>query len=62
MYLRKDRSIYLTASITDIRKQIKGLATIAQGKQPEAVFSGSYFPGFPKNYINGTIRDGNTIK
>jgi len=43
MYLRKDRAIYLVAGITDMRKQINGLSAIAQAKQPEEVFSGSYF-------------------
>ena len=43
MYLRKDRTIYLIAGITDMRKQINGLAAIAQAKKPDAVFSGSYF-------------------
>ncbi len=43
MYLKKDRTIYLVAGITDMRKQINGLSAIAQDKQPEEVFSGSYF-------------------
>jgi len=43
MYLRKDRTIYLIAGITDMRKQINGLAAIAQAKKPDEVFSGSYF-------------------
>jgi len=43
MYLRKDRTIYLIAGITDMRKQINGLSAIAQDKQPSAIFSGSYF-------------------
>mgnify|MGYP000955124913 CR=1 FL=1 len=62
MYLRKDGSIYLIARITGMPKQINGLAAIAQVKQPKAVFSGSYFHGFPKNYVNETIRDDNTTK
>jgi len=43
MYLKKDRTIYIVAGITDMRKQINGLSAIAQDKQPEEVFSGSYF-------------------
>ena len=43
MYLKKDRTIYLVAGITDMRKQINGLSAIAQAKLPEEVFSGSYF-------------------
>ena len=42
MYLRKDRTIYLIAGITDMRKQINGLAAIAQTKQPDTGFSGSF--------------------
>ena len=43
MYLRKDRTIYLVAGMTNMRKKINGLSAIAQDKQPAALFSGSYF-------------------
>ncbi len=43
MYLRKDKTIYLVAGITNMLKQINGLSAIALTKQPEEVFSGSYF-------------------
>ena len=43
MYLRKDRTIYLVAGITDMRKQFNGLSALAQTKKQEEVFSGSYF-------------------
>jgi len=43
MYLRKDRTIYLVAGMTNMRKKINGLWAIAQHKQPSAIFSGSYF-------------------
>jgi len=32
MYFKKDRAIYLVAGITDMRKQINGLARIANEK------------------------------
>jgi transposase len=48
MYIRKDRTIYLVAGITDMRKQIKGLSAIAQEKHPEEIFSGRYFVFFGK--------------
>ena len=38
MYLRKDRTIYLIAGITYMRKQINGLAVIAQAKQPDRLW------------------------
>ena len=40
---RIDRTICLVVGIIDMRKQINGLAAIAQAKQPDEVFSGSYF-------------------
>lgn len=43
MYLRRNQTIYIVAGITDMRKQINGLSAIAQDKNSDAVFSGSYF-------------------
>jgi transposase len=43
MYFRKDRQIHLVAGITDMRKQINGLAQIANEKKADRVFSGDYF-------------------
>ena len=43
MYFKKDRAIYLVAGITDMRKQINGLARIANEKKADSVFSGDYF-------------------
>lgn len=43
MYIKKDRTIYLVAGITDMRKQINGLSAVAQDKQPVEFSSGSYF-------------------
>lgn len=43
MYLRRDRTIYIMAGITDMRKQINGLSAIIQEKNPNEIFSGSYF-------------------
>jgi len=42
MYFKKDRTIYLSAGITDMRKQINGLARIANEKKADSVFSGDY--------------------
>mgnify|MGYP000844248989 CR=1 FL=1 len=53
MYFKKDRAIYLVAGITDMRKQINGLAQIVNEKHADKVFSGDYFvflrkpPEFP---------------
>ncbi len=35
MYLRKNRKIYLVMGFTDMRKQINGLAQIAEAKKPK---------------------------
>jgi len=35
MYFKKDRTIYLAAGITDMRKQINGLARIANKKKAD---------------------------
>jgi len=43
MYCKKDRAIYLVAAITDMRKQLNGLARIANEKKADSVFSGDYF-------------------
>ena len=43
MHLRRNRAIYIVAGITDMRKQINGLSSIAQDKNSEALFSGAYF-------------------
>lgn len=43
MYLRRNQTIYIVAGITDMRKQINGLSAIAQDKNSDAVFSGTYF-------------------
>jgi len=43
MNLRRNQTIYIVAGITDMRKQINGLSAIAQDKNSDAVFSGSYF-------------------
>lgn len=43
MYFKKDRAIYLVAGITDMRKQINGLARIANEKKADSVFLGDYF-------------------
>jgi transposase len=43
MYFKKDRAIHLVAGITDMRKQINGLAQIANEKKSERVFTGDYF-------------------
>ena len=43
MYLKQNHAIYIIAGITDMRKQINGLSAIAQDKNPNEVFSGSYF-------------------
>ena len=43
MYFKKDRAIYLVTGITDIRKQINGLAQIADEKKADSVLSGDYF-------------------
>ena len=43
MYFKKDRAIHLVAGITDMRKQINGLAQIANEKKSDRVFSGDYF-------------------
>jgi len=43
MYFKKDRQIHLVAGITDMRKQINGLAQIANEKKADRVFSGDYF-------------------
>jgi len=43
MYFKKHRKIYIVAGITDMRKQINGLASLAQARKPSRVFSGSYF-------------------
>ena len=43
MYLKQDRTIYLVAGITDMRKQINGLSAIIQEKMAEELFSGAYF-------------------
>lgn len=43
MELRKDRRVFVQLGYTDMRKQINGLAAIAQAKKPTAVFDGSYF-------------------
>ncbi len=43
MYFKKDRQIHLVAGITDMRKQINGLAQIANEKKSDSVFSGDYF-------------------
>ncbi len=43
MYFKKDRQIHLVVGITDMRKQINGLAQIAHEKKADRVFSGDYF-------------------
>jgi transposase len=43
MYFKKDRQIHLVVDITDMRKQINGLAQIAHEKKSDRVFSGDYF-------------------
>ncbi len=40
MYFEKDRQIHLVTGITDMRKQINGLAQIANEKKSDRVFSG----------------------
>jgi len=50
MYFKKDRAIYLVAAITDMRKQINGLARIANEKKADSVFSGDYFVFLGKHY------------
>ena len=43
MYLKKNRKIYLMMGFTDMRKQINGLAQIAEAKKPKELLSGNYF-------------------
>ncbi len=43
MYFKKDRAIHLVAGVTDMRKQINGLAQIANEKKADRVFAGDYF-------------------
>ena len=43
MYFKKDRQIHLVVDITDMRKQINGLAQIAEAKKPKKLLSGNYF-------------------
>ncbi len=43
MYLKKNRKIYLVMGFTDMRKQINGLAQIAEAKKPKELLSGNYF-------------------
>ncbi|SLM15973.1 transposase (fragment) [uncultured spirochete] len=43
MYFKKDRAIHLVAGMTDMRKQINGLAQIANEKKADRMFSGDYF-------------------
>jgi transposase len=43
MYLKRNRTIYIVAGITDMRKQINGLSAIVQEKKSNEIFSGSYF-------------------
>ncbi len=43
MYLRKNRKIYLVMGFTDMRKQINGLAQIAEARKPKELLSGDYF-------------------
>ena len=43
MYLRRERTIYIVAGITDMRKQINGLSAIAQEQAPDELFTGCYF-------------------
>ena len=43
MYLKKNRKIYLVMGFTDMRKQINGLAQIAEEKKPKELLSGNYF-------------------
>jgi len=50
MYCKKDRAIYLVAGITDMRKQINGLARTANEKKADSVFSGDYFVVLGKHY------------
>ncbi len=43
MHLKKNRKIYLVMGFTDMRKQINGLAQIAEAKKPKKLLSGNYF-------------------
>jgi transposase len=43
MELGKDRRVFVRLGFTDMRKQINGLAVIAQESRPEGPFDGSYF-------------------
>ncbi|OQB97582.1 MAG: IS66 Orf2 like protein [Spirochaetes bacterium ADurb.Bin110] len=43
MVLRKSKAIYLVSGVTDMRKQITGLASIIEAKKPGEIFSGNYF-------------------
>ena len=43
MYLRKNLKIYLVMGFTDMRKQINGLAQIAEAKKSKELLSGNYF-------------------
>jgi len=43
MYFKKDRAIHLVVGMTDMRKQINGLAQLANEHKPDCVFAGDYF-------------------
>jgi transposase len=43
MELRKDAKIFVKLGFTDMRKQINGLAAIAQAERAESPFDGSYY-------------------
>ena len=43
MYLRRNQTIFLVVGITDMRKQINGLAAIVQEHLPDGPCSGNYF-------------------
>ncbi len=43
MHLKKNRKIYLVMGFTDMRKQINGLAQIAEAKKSKELLSGNYF-------------------
>lgn len=43
MVFRKDRRVFVQLGFVDMRKQINGLAAIAQERRPQGPFDGSYF-------------------
>jgi len=43
MVFTKDRKIFIKTGFTDMRKQINGLAAIAESSMPEPPLSGAYF-------------------